>query len=63
MMTYQEKLNPWIIIRKQPDQQQLIVARFRRRTDAEGHLRILKHMVANAEFAIVFESHNDKAVG
>jgi hypothetical protein len=32
----------------------MIIARFRRRSDAEGHLRILKQMMPNAEFAIAF---------
>lgn len=55
-MTYQERLSPWTIIRKQPDQQLLSVARFRRRSDADGHLHRLKQRTPNAEFAIMFES-------
>jgi hypothetical protein len=43
----------------QPNQQQTLVGRFRRRIDAEGHLRVLKQIVSDAEFAIVFESHKD----
>lgn len=58
-MTYQERLSPWTIVRIQPNQQQALVGRFRRRIDAEGHLRVLKQMVSDAEFAIVFESHKD----
>ncbi len=54
-MTYQEKLSPWIIVRTQPDQQQITVGRYRRRADAEGHLRVLKQMMPNDEFAIIFE--------
>lgn len=58
-MTYQERLSPWTIVRMQPNQQQTLVGRFRRRIDAEGHLRVLKQIVSDAEFAIVFESHKD----
>jgi hypothetical protein len=39
-MTYLQRLNPWCIIRPFPDMRTLIVGRFRRRVDAEGHLRI-----------------------
>lgn len=55
-MTYQERLSPWTIIRLQPDHEQITVGRFRRRSDAEGHLRILQQTMPNAEFAISFTS-------
>jgi hypothetical protein len=33
----------------------LIVGRFRRRVDAEGHLRILKQIMPSVPFEIVFD--------
>jgi hypothetical protein len=54
-MTYLERLNPWCIIRPFPDMRTLIVGRFRRRVDAEGHLRILKQMMPSIPFEIVFD--------
>jgi hypothetical protein len=33
----------------------LIVGRFRRRVDAEGHLQILKHMMPTVPFEVVFD--------
>ncbi|CAA9264360.1 hypothetical protein AVDCRST_MAG92-2655 [uncultured Coleofasciculus sp.] len=54
-MTYKEKLNPWCIIRPIPNLQAQIVARFRRRVDAEGRLKILKRMTPNGSFEIVFD--------
>jgi hypothetical protein len=50
-----------MIVRLQPDQPQFIVARFRRRSDAEGRLRILKQTTTSIEFAIAFDS--PKAAG
>jgi hypothetical protein len=44
-----------MIIRKQPNQEPVSVAEFRRRSDAEGHLRVLKQTMPKAEFVIVFE--------
>jgi hypothetical protein len=35
-VTYIEKLNPWCIVRHFPSMQHQIVARFRRRSDAEA---------------------------
>ena len=54
-MSYKDKLNPWCIIRPVSNVQMRIVGRFRRRSDAEGHLQILKRMIPNVPFEIMFE--------
>ena len=54
-MTYKDKLNPWCIIRPVSDVQMRIVGRFRRRVDAEGHLKILKQLIPNVPFEIMFD--------
>ncbi len=54
-MTYRDKLNPWCIIRPVSDVQMRIVGRFRRRVDAEGHLKILKQLIPNVLFEIMFD--------
>jgi hypothetical protein len=33
----------------------LIVGRFRRRVDAEGHLRVLKQMMPSVPFEVMFD--------
>jgi hypothetical protein len=55
IMTYRDKLNPWCIIRPVSNVQMRIVGRFRRRSDAEGHLQILKRMIPNVPFEIMFD--------
>ncbi len=54
-MTYKDKLNPWCIIRPVSTVQMRIVGRFRRRCDAEGHLQILKRMIPDVPFEIMFD--------
>ncbi len=54
-MSYKDKLNPWCIIRPVSDVQPQIVGRFRRRSDAEGHLQILKRMIPNVSYEIMFD--------
>jgi hypothetical protein len=54
-MTYREQLSPWCIIKYLPHMQRLTVARFRRRNDAESHLRVLRRLVPEANYAIVFD--------
>jgi hypothetical protein len=55
LMSYIEKLNPWCIIRPVSNVQMRIVGRFRRRVDAEEHLKILKRMIPNVPFEIMFD--------
>ena len=54
-MSYKDKLNPWCIIRPVSNVQMRIVGRFRRRSDAEGHLQVLKRMIPNVPFEIMFD--------
>ncbi len=54
-MTYKNTLTPWCIIRPFPNMRSRIVGRFRRRVDAEGHLRILKQMIPHVRFEIMFD--------
>lgn len=42
-------------IRSLPNLQSTIVARFRRRNDAEAHLKILQRLIPNATFAIIYD--------
>jgi hypothetical protein len=59
-MTYLERLNPWCIIRPFPNMRTIIVGRFRRRVDAQGHLRILKQMIPSVPYEIVFDVMPDE---
>lgn len=49
------RLFPWTIVRQLPNLQQITVGRFRNRSDAEGHLRVLKQLMPQSQFAIVFD--------
>ena len=53
-MTYLEKLSPWCIVRLKPNMQNQIVARFRRRSDAEAHLQVLCRLIPNVSFTLIF---------
>lgn len=54
-MTYKAQLYPWCIIRPFPNMRTQIVGRFRSRSDAEGHLRVLKRLMPNASYQIMFD--------
>ncbi|AOX01155.1 hypothetical protein BJP34_18430 [Moorena producens PAL-8-15-08-1] len=54
-MSYSERLHPWVIVRLLPKMQRVIVARFRNRSDAEGHLWALKRLMPEAKFIIIFD--------
>lgn len=54
-MSYYNQLNPWCIIRCLPNAQTFIVVRFRRRNDAEAHLRILQQLTPTATYCLIFD--------
>ncbi len=53
-MTYVEKLNPWCVVRSNPNMQHQIVSRFRRRNEAEAHLQTLRRLMPGVTLTMVF---------
>ncbi|MEG4802257.1 MULTISPECIES: hypothetical protein [unclassified Microcoleus] len=66
MLTYKDRLRCWAIARLLPTQQWIIVARFRNRSDAEGHFQFLRQTIPHVKFEVVFdlsgESHRLSAL-
>lgn len=54
-MTYKAQLYPWCLIRPLPNMRVQIVGRFRNRSDAEGHLQVLKRLMPNVPYQIMFD--------
>lgn len=54
-MSYKTRLNHWAIARLLPSQQWAIVARYRSRSDAEGHFQFVRRRMPNVQFKIVFD--------
>ncbi|NEQ22058.1 MAG: hypothetical protein F6K28_23240 [Microcoleus sp. SIO2G3] len=55
-MPYKERLNPWVLVRLLPNMQRLTVGQFRTRSDADGHLHILRRLIPNAKFVVMFNA-------
>lgn len=59
-MSYRAQLYPWCIVRRLPKMQNAIVARCRSRNEAEEHLKVLRRVMHDGEFAIAFDRpHSD----
>jgi hypothetical protein len=56
IMPYKDRLNRWLIVRLLPNMQRITVAHFFRHSDADGHLRIIRQLIPNAHFVIVFNA-------
>ncbi|NEO97419.1 MAG: hypothetical protein F6K23_40400 [Okeania sp. SIO2C9] len=54
-MTYSDILKPWAIARLLPPTQWVIIARYRTRSDADGHLQLLRQRVSDIQFEVVFD--------
>jgi hypothetical protein len=53
-MPYRERLNPWVLVRLLPNMQRVTVGQYRNRSDADGHLQIIRRLMPNAEFEVMF---------
>ena len=53
-MTYKDRLSPWCVVRHLPQSPGQVIARFRRRNNAEDHLRAIEKIAPPAEYSIVF---------
>ena len=60
MTTYLERLSPWCLVRLFPKMQRLTVGRFRRWNDAHEHMRILRQLVLEANYTVVFDPGLDQ---
>ncbi len=54
-MTKKQGLKPWVVTRQLPNLKWLIIARYRSRSDADGHLLLLRQQVPNLPFKVVFD--------
>ena len=52
---YHTQLHPWCIIRLLPKMQRIVIARFRKRYEAEENLKFLQRLTPTANYAIVFD--------
>ncbi len=60
-MSYRDRLHSWCVIRCLPQAQTLIVARFRKRNDAEAHLTTLRRLVPDGLFGVVFDAEPEQS--
>ncbi|HAZ44283.1 MAG TPA: hypothetical protein DDW76_02425 [Cyanobacteria bacterium UBA11369] len=56
IMPYKDRFNQWLIVRLLPNMQRITVAQFYNRSDAEGYMQIIRQLIPNARFAIVFNA-------
>lgn len=54
-MTYKQSLKPWAVARLLPNGKWILIGRYHHRSDADGHLQLLRQRVPNIEFKVVFD--------
>lgn len=53
-MTYQEKLNPWTVQQQVPNVEDRVLARFRRRGDADAYLSLMQRERPGSMLSVIF---------
>ncbi|WGV23359.1 hypothetical protein [Halotia branconii] len=54
-MTYRPDLRPWAVFRRVSAVDNICVARFRTRPDADAYMSILRRLTPGANFQVVFD--------
>lgn len=55
IMPYRKRIAPWIVVQLLPGMQQVVRGRFHKRSDADGHLAVLRRQIPDREFIVVFD--------
>lgn len=58
-MPYRDFLNRWLVVRSLPDMRHIVVACCRTRSDADGYLQVLRRLLPQEQFTIVFDADPD----
>lgn len=53
-MTYHDQLNPWTVQQLQPNAEQKVIARFRRRAEADSYRNAMQQMRPGSRFLVAF---------
>jgi hypothetical protein len=59
---YRDRLNGWAIARNVVDQERVIIARFRSRSNADGYVQHLRQINPGVSFEIVFDCPREEVV-
>ena len=57
-MRYRDALAPWCIVQHLPQMQHTVIARFRKRSDAEEYLKVVKRLNPAIAYEIMFDPPN-----
>ena len=61
-MPYRENLNRWLVVRLLANMQRVVVARFRTQSDVDGYLLIIKRLIPDGKFLLVFDGNTKSEV-
>jgi hypothetical protein len=55
LMSYRNQLQPWCIVRHQSNTEGVVTARFRHRSDADSHIKLLTRSNTAVNYSIMFD--------
>ncbi|QSJ17177.1 hypothetical protein JYQ62_37005 [Nostoc sp. UHCC 0702] len=61
-MPYRDNLNRWLVVRLLANMQRVVVARFRKQSEAEGYLQAIQRLIPDGKFLVVFDGDNKSEV-
>ncbi|TAE53838.1 MAG: hypothetical protein EAZ87_23105 [Nostocales cyanobacterium] len=59
-VSYRNRLNSWTIARVLANQERVIIARFRAKSDADGYIQHLRQLSPQTNFELFFDSRKEE---
>ncbi|KAB8319192.1 hypothetical protein SD81_009820 [Tolypothrix campylonemoides VB511288] len=57
--TYRTALAPWAVVRCFSPNERTVLSRFRSRSDADGHLAVLRRLMPEADLQVIVDMDQD----
>lgn len=54
-MTYRDRMTRWLVVRLLPNMQRVTIARFAKKSDADGYAKVLQQLEPQHQFIVLFD--------
>jgi hypothetical protein len=58
-MTYSDRIRRWLVVRLLANMQRVVIARYAKKSDADGYVQALQRLEPSGKFVVIFDAGKD----
>lgn len=58
-MTYRDRIQRWLVVRLLANMQRVVIARYAKKSDADGYVQALRRLEPRSKFVVIFDTEED----